>query len=198
MERIAGLGWFGALIVVIISFALPYLWGDFGYSIASLLWETEGALECSKVFESDEKCVRVRQELLINWAGNIRSSGQVTVYYPRTVNGLQSVVRLAKAKRAGVRVVGARHSWSRALLQIPEETLLVSLISKKKVTELSSVGDVEVNGDGEAEVEVGGGATLGELAERCRTFGWQVASAPVLPQVTLAQDHGTPSVCCRQ
>ena len=45
MERIAGLGWFGALIVVIISFALPYLWGDFGYSIASLLWETEGALE---------------------------------------------------------------------------------------------------------------------------------------------------------
>ena len=44
MERIAGLGWFVALIVVTISFALPYLWGDFGYSIASLLWEEEGAL----------------------------------------------------------------------------------------------------------------------------------------------------------
>ena len=69
MERIAGLGWFVALIVVIISFALPYFWGDFSYSIASLLWEAEGALECSKVFESDEKCVRVRQELLIKVVG---------------------------------------------------------------------------------------------------------------------------------
>ena len=109
MERIAGLGWFLALIVVIISFALPYFWGDFSYSIASLLWEAEGALECSKVFESDEKCVRVRQELLINWAGNIRSSGQVTVYYPRTVIGLQSVVRLAKEKRVGIAGDGADH-----------------------------------------------------------------------------------------
>ena len=32
--------------------------------------------------------------------------------------------------QVGVRVVGARHSWSRALLQMPPQTLLVSLLSR--------------------------------------------------------------------
>ena len=146
-------------------------------------------MECSEVMESDGGCGKTRKELLINWAGNVKSDGQVTVYYPRTVVGLQSIVRLSKEKKVGVRVVGARHSWSQALLQIPQSTLLVSLLSKDKATtELSSVGEVKVQQEGEdgvAEVEVGAGATLGQLADQCRKSGWQVASAPVLPQVTV-------------
>ena len=143
-------------------------------------------MECSEVMESDGCCVKRRKELLINWAGNVKSDDQVIVYYPRTVVGLQSIVRLSKEKEVGVRVVGARHSWSRALLQIPQNTLLVSLLSKNKPTELSFVAQVEEQGDGVAEVEVGAGATLGQLAEQCRKSGWQLASAPALPQVTVA------------
>ena len=32
--------------------------------------------------------------------------------------------------QVAVRVVGARHSWSRALLQVPSQTLLVSLLAR--------------------------------------------------------------------
>ena len=188
MERAvcAGWGWFVALGALLISLAMPLLWEDMSRSIISLVWKEEGMMECSELMESDGVCVKRRNELLINWAGNVKSGGQVTVFYPRTVVGVQSTVRLSKQKEVGVRVVGARHSWSRALLQIPQNTLHVSLISKDEATELSSVGRVEVQGDDVAEVEVGAGATLGQLAEQCRKSGWQVASAPVLPQVTVA------------
>ena len=183
MERAvcAGWGWFVALGALLISLAMPLLWEDMSNSIISLVWKTEGTLECSELTESDGVCVKRRNGFLINWAGNVKSDDQVTVYYPRTVVGVQSIVRLSKEKELGVRVVGARHSWSRALLQIPQNTLHMSLISIDRATELSFVGRVEVQGDDVAEVEVGAGATLGQLAEQCRKSGWQLASAPVLP-----------------
>ena len=190
MERASGLVWarvwLVALGALLLSIVMPLLWGDLGEAILSHVWKTEpeGTTKCL-VMESDGRCVEKRKEFLTNWAGNVRSDGQLTVYYPRTIAGLQAIVRLSKRKNVGVRVVGARHSWSQALLQIPQNTLLVSLLSKDNTTELSFVSHVQEQGDGVAEVEVGAGSTLGELADACRISGWQVASAPVLREVTV-------------
>jgi len=132
-----------------------------------------------------QNCVRVRKEVFTNWAGNIRSEGKVVVFYPTTVRGLQAVVRLSLEQQLAVRVVGARHSWSRALLQVPSQTLLVSLLARGELHELSFVGSVVQNGETMAEMEVGSGATLGQIAGKARSEGWQMASAPVIPEVTI-------------
>ena len=141
--------------------------------------------EC-EVREGGGRCVRCRREEVTNWAGTVRL-GEVEVHYPTTVEGVQGVVRLARRRGVGVRAIGARHSWSSHLLHTSPSTLLLSLLPpfSEEVGELTRVGAVEVV-EGRAEVEVGAGATLGHMGEVCEEAGWQVASAPAHPGVTLA------------
>lgn len=68
-----------------------------------------------------------------NWGQSVRNTPRWT-FVPKTVLGLQNLVKWAKANNKRVRCSGYRHSWSSTFSQNDE--ILVSLLNLEEVTKL--------------------------------------------------------------
>jgi hypothetical protein len=75
-----------------------------------------------------------------NWGQNVRNTPLWT-FVPKTVLGLQNLVKWAKAHDFRVRCGGYRHSWSSTFSQ--EKQILVSLLNLEEVTKLPDAMSIE-------------------------------------------------------
>jgi len=75
-----------------------------------------------------------------NWGQSVRNTPRWT-FVPRTVLGLQNLVKWAKIHDFRVRCGGYRHSWSRTFSQ--EKQILVSLLNLEEVTKLPDAMSIE-------------------------------------------------------
>lgn len=64
----------------------------------------------STMIDGDKGPMRFIDEDFENWAGTLSSNSSVRTFFPRTVSGIQEIIRMAKSEGARVRASGVRHT----------------------------------------------------------------------------------------
>jgi len=203
----------GVLLVLLFSVLIVY-----GKSIliGFLLWYYPlPALKNSSIKDGDAGFVKYSFESVSNFAGNFNIT--TSTYYPRTVSGLQGVVKSSRENGVRIQVVGTRHSWNNLILpQTGDPVNLVSLIDPAAADhlnlfrpefegwldnhgELSSVIGYETRLDGGKEVcivEVGAGTLFLQLLIWAQKTGYFLKNSVAPSRLTLGgailtQSHGS-------
>jgi hypothetical protein len=100
----------------------------------SAVTEKEIAAELPVIYEDVAKTMIMEVYADVqfnNWGQSVQNTPKYT-FIPKTVLGLQNLVKYAKEHKFRVRVGGYRHSWSNSFSQ--DKEILISLLNLKEVT----------------------------------------------------------------
>lgn len=88
-----------------------------------------------------------------NWGGNLTVRPRYT-FVPTTVQGVQNLVKYARANKLRVRVGGYRHSWSPTFADTSDDSIFISLLGLDQASKVPNAMAVEphpglINGSNE-------------------------------------------------
>ncbi len=113
-------------------------------------------------------------EAISNWAGNV-TYGTNNIYYPKTVEDLQSIVRQFNK----LKVLGSRHCFNTIA---DSKHYLVSLSEMEKVMEVNET---------DRTITVSAGTTYGELCPYIQEHGLALHNLASLPHISIAGSVAT-------
>jgi hypothetical protein len=161
------------------------------------------AQDCPEIAEGDGKPMRCAPALPFqNWGRTVANT-PATTYIPRTVTGIQNLVKWAAAKGKRVRAAGYRHTWGD--LYSDTGDILISLLPLNVVEDLPSpeppidpsdelqgiriVGQVVENGTTKALCRIGSATTNEQFRRWCLdsnggNWSWTLPLNVIMVEVT--------------